>query len=80
MIQQEFAFMAERYDIFTDRLRPVSSDDMRVLEEVYRAYSRVRKLRRWLTASWITLELDAIHDDLKRRIIESDRPTSHDSH
>lgn len=67
MNQLEFGFMATRYDIFTDRYRPVSHEEVRVLWAVYRAYEQVRHaINGQPLPANVAMRLADIHNDLMR--------------
>jgi hypothetical protein len=71
----------EVYDIHTDSMRPMTGEDLDVLQEVYRAYGQVRSLIGSClieTEGWeetdklrdFVLQLDYVHERLKERMRE----------
>lgn len=69
--QQEEMDLGERYDIFTDTMRPVNKIDLAAYEATMLAYSRVRLVTSQIHGYLpLVAALNAIHDDLKRRISE----------
>lgn len=63
--------LGERYDIFTDVVRPINKSDLAAYEATMLAYSRVRVVASQVHGYLpLITALDAIHDDLKRRISE----------
>jgi hypothetical protein len=74
--QLAFIFMGDKYDIFTDTTRPMHTQDLAVLQEVYQAYGRVRQARALFGLTKLGNILDKIHEDLTERIkkLEPDKP------
>jgi hypothetical protein len=66
--QLEFSF-GGRYDIFTDRLRPIGARDIEVYQAVWEAYARTREAVRAFPGGPLPLTLDLIHKDLVERIL-----------
>lgn len=72
MEQLEFEFVARRYDIFSDSVRPVTPADMQVLNQAYWAYGQVRKAASYAAVegkeSLPLIVLQTIHDNLRARL------------
>jgi hypothetical protein len=74
MEQRESEFlsppMVTRYDVFSDRDKPVNGPDIAILLEVYKAYAAIRVARGDFADGMQTDILDEIHSRLLRRTAE----------
>lgn len=60
--------MLKIYDPATDQLRPVTRDDITFLQDLQRAYGRIRDAKiRATSLGGLVDEMDRIHADLQRR-------------
>lgn len=68
-VMEQMELPLERYDIFTDELKPVSGRDFAVYQEAYRAYFKVREAA-CHTRGYIPLveEMDRIHREFRERV------------
>lgn len=81
LINRDYLFVGEDYNIFTDKTERKIPKDPRVLEEVFLAYCRVLRAKRAANTTRLSRQLDEIHEDLHKRIaaIEPTRSTDNDS-
>lgn len=78
MEQLEFDFMSRRYDIFSDSMVPITANDMNTLRQVYNAYGQVRMACMMTQQAVPKMMLEAIHRDLKARLVVTNRPSTND--
>jgi hypothetical protein len=68
MRQLEFLFIAQKYDIRTDRMVPVTSKDVEVLQEIHEAYSKAREVWQQYPHTKLAKQLNIMHENLLERI------------